>query len=435
MKTRKKLFITSSVATLFLALCTAGAQTSEGAYSGFAPYSIFAIGDLANQGTAYNRTMGGVGIASRNNRYINPLNPAAVTARDSLAFMSDFSLYENNVVFRQNDIKSGANLFNVNDFIISFPVYRSLSVMAGIKPFSTTGYSTSSEYYMDGMMIVDSHSGQGSLYQLFAAAGFNPFKNLALGVEITKYFGDIEKKYSHLSDNENVLDASGNSTLQLNAASFKFGFQYSFDIGNKSSVCAGATYRMKTDLNGFVNNSLTNGNLSLTDVRDTLGKNSGIGIADEAGFGISLNVKDKFRIEADYIRSDWRGCGFENADGFRVSSDGGQIFRTSVSESFRAGMEYVPNISDIRYYHKRMAYRAGVYYTKEYYTANGNGISNRGITLGATLPVFRWYNGITIGAELGRRGTLNDNGIRETYIGFNVGLNLFDIWFQQPKYD
>ena len=50
----------------------------NGAYSGYAPYSIYGVGDLFNGGSAYNQTMGGVGIASRNNRFINSLNPAAV---------------------------------------------------------------------------------------------------------------------------------------------------------------------------------------------------------------------------------------------------------------------------------------------------------------------------------------------------------------------
>ena len=63
------------------------ASAQDGAYSGFSPYSMYGIGDLFDPGTAYNQTMGGVGIASRNTRYLNVLNPAAVTARDSLSFM------------------------------------------------------------------------------------------------------------------------------------------------------------------------------------------------------------------------------------------------------------------------------------------------------------------------------------------------------------
>ena len=56
-----------------------------------------------------------------------------------------------------------------------------------------------------------------------------------------------------------------------------------------------------------------------------------------------------------------------------------------------------------------------------------------GVTLGMTLPVFRWYNGLSISVDLGRRG-LDSSQIGQNYIGFNLGLNMFDIWFQKPRY-
>ena len=74
-----------SRAFLLAVLVSAGsaAHAQSGEYLSFTPYSIFGVGDLAQQGSAYNRSMGGVGVASRNVRYLNSLNPAAVTARDS----------------------------------------------------------------------------------------------------------------------------------------------------------------------------------------------------------------------------------------------------------------------------------------------------------------------------------------------------------------
>ena len=116
-----------------------------GSYAGYTPYSVYGIGDLSMPGTAYNKTMGGVGIASRNHRYVNVLNPAAVTARDSLAFMSDFSIYENNKILSQDGHTSANNLFNINNFLVSFPLFYSKvadgAMMVGIRPYSSTGYS------------------------------------------------------------------------------------------------------------------------------------------------------------------------------------------------------------------------------------------------------------------------------------------------------
>ena len=155
-----------------------------GSYSGFTPYSMFGLGNISAGGSAYNNTMGGVGIASRNNRFINSMNPAAVTARDSLSFMSDVSLSQMNTIFRQGTMTSAANVFNMNNFIISTPIAGKLAMMAGVKPFSTTGYGYGYyDYDAELGSIANNYSGQGSLYELFVAAGYPIVGGLNLGVE------------------------------------------------------------------------------------------------------------------------------------------------------------------------------------------------------------------------------------------------------------
>ena len=88
------------------------ASAQNGTYSGYSPYSVFGIGHICKEGTAFNKSMGGVGIATRNKRFINTMNPAAVTARDSLSFMGDFGLTQGNTVFSQGDLRSAHNTFN-----------------------------------------------------------------------------------------------------------------------------------------------------------------------------------------------------------------------------------------------------------------------------------------------------------------------------------
>ena len=119
-------------------------HAQDGTYGAYSPYSIYGLGDLSKEGTAYNKSMGGVGIANRNNRFINIQNPAAVTARDSLAFMADFGLVQSNTVYRQGDKKSAHNTFNIYDFVMTFPIYRSSAFKVGITPYSDMGYDFSS---------------------------------------------------------------------------------------------------------------------------------------------------------------------------------------------------------------------------------------------------------------------------------------------------
>ena len=105
-----KIFLAASVALLFSSVLSA----QDGAFSSYSPYSVFGVGNMSRQGNAYTLSMGGVGLASRSNRFVNIVNPAAVTARDTLSFMLDFGLTLDNRVYRQGDVKSANNIFNLS---------------------------------------------------------------------------------------------------------------------------------------------------------------------------------------------------------------------------------------------------------------------------------------------------------------------------------
>ena len=112
-----RFFLAASVALLFSSVLSA----QDGAFSSYSPYSVFGVGNMSRQGNAYTLSMGGVGLASRSNRFVNIVNPAAVTARDTLSFMLDFGLTLDNRVYRQGDVKSANNIFNLSNFVFSVP--------------------------------------------------------------------------------------------------------------------------------------------------------------------------------------------------------------------------------------------------------------------------------------------------------------------------
>lgn len=417
------------------------ASAQSGTYGAYSPYSIFGIGNISKEGTSFNKSMGGVGIATRNKRFINYLNPAAVTARDSLSFMGDFGLSQSNTVFTQGDIRSAKNTFNIYDFVLSFPIYRSSAFMVGITPYSDVGYDFShietDENIIGntGNITYDSY-GTGSVYQLFAGAGATFWKRLSVGAEVIFLFGNIDKVTNMNYSNSSYRSLNSGNDLTVRGVTGKFGLQYEQKLGGNVSMIIGATYRMGSKVRGYSTDYRYATQSTVTDTLrysvDTL-KNSGLKFGDEIGVGISLKGGDKWCAEFNYLRSDWRYSGMDSATGF--SSVGSSVFKTTVSNSFRAGFEIVPNRNDIRYYFRRCAYRAGVYYDQAYYKLDGNNINSIGLTLGITLPVFKWYNGISLGVDLGQRASSRNNMIRERYATFNVGFNIHDIWFQKPRYN
>jgi hypothetical protein len=427
-----------SAVFLIIGVCS---YAQSGAYGAYSPYSIYGIGEISKQGTAYNKSMGGVGIATRNKRYINYLNPAAVTARDTLSFMADFGLSQKNTAFAQDGVKSAKNTFNVYDFVMSFPIYKSSAFMVGITPFSDVGYDFSSiETNPDiigntGNVAYDSY-GMGSIYQIFASAGATFWKRFSVGAEVLFLFGNIDKVTNMTFADASYRSLNSGHDLTMRGVTGKFGVQYEQKLGSEVSMILGGTYRLGTNMNGYSTDYKYAVQSSVTDtLRYNVGvlKDEGLRIGDELGIGVSFKGGEKWSAEFDYLRSDWRNSGMDKAPGF--SSVGKSSFSSSVSQSFRAGFEIVPNRNDIRYYLRRCAYRAGVYYDQSYYKLDGNDVNTIGITLGVTLPVFRYYNGISLGVDMGQRGSKKNNMIRERYAMFVIGFNIHDIWFQKPRYN
>ena len=415
-------------------------HAQNGTYGAYSPYSIYGIGDISKEGTAYNKSMGGVGIANRNNRFINIQNPAAVTARDSLAFMADFGLVQGNTVYSQGDRKSAHNTFNIYDFVMTFPIYRSSAFKVGITPYSDMGYDFSSVETNPeiigntGNITYDSY-GSGSVYQAFFGAGVTFWKRLSVGADMIYYFGNLDKITNMDYSDASYRSLNSGSELTVRGLTGKFGLQYEQKLGGDVSMVIGATYKLGTNMKGYSTNYRYANQSSVTDTLkynvDTLAK-TGVRFADEIGVGIAFKGGDKWSAEFDYIRSDWRGTGLDKAAGFAVN--GQSVFTSAVSQSFRAGFEIVPNRNDIRYYMKTCSYRVGVYYDQAYYKMDGNNVNSMGITLGMTLPVFKLYNGISIGVDLGQRASTRNNMIRERYATFNIGFNIHDIWFRKVQY-
>ena len=416
-------------------------SAQDGTYGAYSPYSVYGIGDISKEGTAYNKSMGGTGIATRNRKFINYLNPAAVTARDTLSFMADFGLVQNNTVFRQGDLKSGHNTFNIYDFVMSFPIYRSSAFMIGITPYSDVGYDFSSIETdpaiigNTGNITYDSY-GSGSVYQAFFGAGVTLWKKLSLGAEAIYYFGNLDKITRMDYTDQSYRSLNSGSELTIRGLTGKFGLQYEQELGGDVSMTIGATYRMGTNMKGYATNFRYATQSSVTDslrhTVDTLGAR-GMRFGDEIGVGISVKGGEKWSAEFDYLRSDWRKSGFDSAPGFAVS--GGSVFSSTVSQSFRAGFEIVPNRNDIRSYLKRCSYRVGAYYDQAYYKLDGNNVNSIGVTLGMTLPVFQWHNGITLGVDVGQRASNRHDMIRERYATFFIGFNIHDIWFRKIQYN
>ena len=427
-----------------LAFCVLPLGAQNEAYNSYSPYSMYGIGDISKFGTAYNRSMGGTGIATRDKRNINLLNPAAVTERDTKSFMFDFSVAQGNRYYAQGDMHSSNNTFNLSSVAMSFPICKPLAMYVGLAPYSDVGYKISAwetdpEIIAKTESILNTVQGYGSLTNAFIGAGVNVFKGFSVGGEFDYIFGTLHKDNKFTMASNSYRSISSGYTMHLHAMTGKFGMQYEVPMGKNVSAVVGATYKLKANLSGEVDrfeiqtiSSINDSTPSPRTFNEKLAKGK-VTLAGEMGFGLALKGNDKWTAEVNYSRSDWTSSGLDNTIGF--ANVGNSVFAASMAQSVRAGFSIVPNRNDIRYYRRRITYRGGAYWDQAYCKIDGLDLNAFGLTFGVTLPVYRLSNGLTLGIDVGQRGSKAGNLIRERYVNFNIGLNIYDIWFLKTRYE
>ena len=247
------------LAAAFMMLCSVYSLKGQwiDALGSYSPYSMFGVGRIAYEGTAYNHSMGGIGIGMRDNRVINFINPAAITARDTLSFMFDLGINEKNSYFNDNITKSAYNIFNVQNVAFTFPIYKSSAFIVGIAPFSDVGYKfqsteTATDVEADMGDVKYQQYGTGSIYQLFLGASVMFFDRISLGAQGIYYFGYMNKHNDLLfnsSSSYNTVYTGWN--YKVHSFSGKFGLQYIQPFKkNNSQLVIGGTYRLGTSMKG-----------------------------------------------------------------------------------------------------------------------------------------------------------------------------------------
>jgi hypothetical protein len=358
--------------------------------------------------------------------------------------MLDFGIEQGNIYYKANPatavggtgsdlLKSVNNTFNMHHIIASFPIWKSSAFKVGIVPYSNVGYKFVTTESNDDIIaeagdIKYSKIGQGSIYQTFLGAGATFWDRLSVGADLQFYFGTINR-YSSATFTTNTSLRSINSgwTFVTRAISGKFGLQYRQPLAGNTSATIGVTYDLATAFRGenirYAYGVSASGKDTVFHSNTPLETMSA---PSELGVGFAIRNTERWMVGFDYTRSNWTKAFLEETPGVDI--------KATTAQAFRLGFEVTPNRYDIRYYLKTLTYRAGAYYEQNYFTLNGSPIARRGITFGVSFPVFRYYNAVTLGVDIGQRGSVADNLIRERYFLFTLSFDLHDIWFVKTLY-
>lgn len=454
----KKTLIELLLAAAVLLPAASLAQTSS--INAFSPYTLYGIGELNTPGTLPMRSMGGVGVAMRSGGTVNLLNPAAYSVAPQKTFLFNFGLEGQNYYNAQRldgvNRTTAYNTFNFHDVAFQLPLAKRLGLGFSLTPYSSTGYRIKGEHAFDASDPVWGnvgrvgyvYEGEGDVTEVKLGVGWELFKNFSLGVAVQYYWGDIDRHYT-MTPTPTVGDGTYLSMIgrdNYSVSSFKgqVGIQWNLVKNTRRILTFGAAYDFGGDLRPEATRTITgNDNFSTLVKGDTTHLRLRLPRQLQAGF---FYQTPKWTVGVDYVYRDWGGRN-DHSELTGVSRPDAEPFRVAYTDTHtvKAGVEFVPNRSDVRHFFRRLSYRAGVRYGDYHQTFGDHRLAQYAVTLGVGVPVKLWaVSAIDIGFEYGRRGynvAERIGLVRQQYFKFSVGFSLFagsenlEYWFVRPKYD
>ncbi len=408
---------------LILALIAAAAASGLSAQNVTSPYSKFGYGLLGDNATSAQRQMGGVGYAMRSGRQVNVMNPAAYAAMDSLTFLfdigTDISMY-----WRQDETGKTHDWGGGLDYItMQFPVTRYIGVSAGLLPYSSVGYSFGSE--IDNG--VSNHQGTGGLNQLYLGAGVMPFKNFSVGFNISYLFGNIFNDV-YATQTGSTSQSLFEQVMEVKDYHFLFGAQYTLRLSRKNSVTLGVTYSPGKSLLGktymLKYHSVSTGVAPDTVAPGVVKLRDKFSLPDTWGVGLAYDWNRQLQAEVDVTYQNWADVKYEQIENFSG---------TKFANRWRigAGASYLPDPRGS--YLRRVTYRAGGFYNRDYVMVDGNYVKDYGFSCGLGFPASSAKTIINLGFEYHQRQATPNPLLKEKYFNITLGVNFNQVWFFQNK--
>ena len=380
------------------------------------PYSRYAYGDLnENVPTAF-RGMGGVGFGMRNNRAINPAQPASYTSCDTLTFMMDVAASVN--WSRYQDASGHRNKANGNlEYVtIQVPIWKQwIAASVGVLPYSSVGYAITlnGSTGNDGYHYQTQYEGSGNISEVYGGLSFNICNWVALGANFYYMWGDLNRART-LSFTETGL----NPTIQYEIMSvsdvrLRYGAQF-FHTWDKHSVVVGGMFESKMKLKSEYVLIETQSEDSIPIYED------GWELPIVWGLGASYVWDKRLTLAFDFERQHMSKALFNGLPGkYSGLQDKNRI---------AFGLEYRHNPTS-RKYAERMMWRAGVNIQDEYLASIG--AKRYTASIGIGFPLYSIGTNINTTIEYSHRG--KKAGLEEHCLRFTLGVGIAETWFFKRK--
>ncbi|QDP86597.1 hypothetical protein FNJ88_13930 [Chryseobacterium sp. SNU WT5] len=403
---------------------------------GNSPYAAFGIGDVKYDNTTDINAMGGIStayIGDFNNSF-NFSNPAANKNLELTTIKFEGSNENNFYKSNYGDVNVTKHSSYLSNISIAFPLSSKVKFGLGYQPYSSKNYSIiEQEISSTGIRRASLYRGNGSISTVQAAFSYQLNPEFGLGLRSNFYFGNLYD-INELTYSTAELINGYETKNKIKTFNFTLGAAYQKKVHKDRKLTLGATYtfgntgQMETRFTNstyFYTPGEEKNNVKIIEQNFSEDQNL-IPMEFSLGAGYGKDAKWFVGTQLDYKKG-------ENTQFL------GQPFVNNNSYKIAAGGWYLPNYNNFRNYFSRVTYRYGAYYEKGNLAFNGTNINKFALTGGVTLPFENRsgsrMSGIDLGLELGQRGTLNNDLIRQNFVNLKIGINFADKWFNKKLYD
>lgn len=423
------------IAAILVLVCGLGAQAQVTTSS---PYSRYGLGNIKGSLLPQLRAMGGISTAVNsitgfNN--INMQNPASYSAITLTTI--DVGMSAGLTSLTRNNLSETSFNATFSHLAFAIPVSRRSAFSFGILPYSDLGYSYRNKVKIDTTSVDQLYEGEGGLSKAYIGYGYRIGDHLRIGANAEYIFGNLQTTRA----TEYALAGAINAKLQnknsVGGLNVSYGIQYDFNVGKRTSVTLGYSGSNSGKLNSnqtffatqYTRDAAGNESTALDTLNSVDNGKSNLTLPLTHNFGISIKQSDKWLIGADFRMSKWAATSINNINSGLQDSWGASL-----------GGQWTPDATSYNSYMKRIDYRLGVNYDKTYIQINNQDIKQMGASLGFGFPLPSANAGsafykINFTTEVGQRGTVSNNLVKEKFINFHLGFTLNDTWFRRYRVD
>jgi len=383
-------------------------------------YTRKGIGDLYFALNARRLGLGGGGVALSSLTDISTLNPAGWYSLKHTRFETGF--YYNGLDLQNSKASAIYSQASLSGFSLAFPIdtAKGISLAAGLIPYSNVMYEVVKES-TDPLIgkYTSSYEGNGGLNKVFFGLSSKLPLGFVMGAAFEYYYGKIEYNANIRIDNVDYKDGIFKNLNNFQGRGINVGILSpdlsklfdTQDISNfRFGLSVNKVFSMKRD------SSEVSGNSDSTFVSSSMNQN--VNLPFRLNAGVTAKLFNRYLIVADYF--------YQPFEDFTINNIKPGIYQNL--KRFSVGFEYTNPKLQKETFWENVVLRLGLSYEESQYKINSTSLTKVELYTGFSIPIGQG-NTVDVAFSMGKRGTTDNNLIKENYYNLSVGFSLGEIWF------